>query len=361
MRSGAVTSEALVRQALSRKTAAISAKLNCFMDDSETYDTILQLARESDGRRSRGGALGPLDGIPFTVKDNFCVAGSVTSAASNILATFRSPYTSHCVSNLLQQGAVLIGRTNMDEFGMGSASAFSRKGAVVNPYSPRVATHGKDSEELTAGGSSGGGAAAVAWGAGSFAVGSDTGGSVRQPAAFCGVVGFKPSYGYISRHGLVAYASSLDCPGVMAATVGDAALAVACMGASGVDTDDRYAKHINRLDVTAEMSLDLKGVVVGVPEEYNLPELDAGTVSTWKLGLQWLEDAGMSALLSVRLLCLLRGNSLWLLTQARQSKPSVCRLPTLRCRHITPSHQQKLHRICRAMTVGLPSVLTLFP
>jgi aspartyl-tRNA(Asn)/glutamyl-tRNA(Gln) amidotransferase subunit A len=293
LRSGTITSEALVRQALSRKAAAISAKLNCFMDDSEPHDVMLRRAMESDARRSQGRKLGALDGVPFTVKDNFSVSGSVTSAASNILASFQSPYTARCVSNLLDQGAVLIGRTNMDEFGMGSASAFSRAGAVVNPYSPRVSSPGGTREELTAGGSSGGGAAAVAWGAGTFAVGSDTGGSVRQPAAFCGVVGFKPSYGYVSRHGLVAYASSLDCPGVMAASVGDAALAVLCMGASGADTDDRYAKHIDRLDGTKDIAWDLKGVVIGVPEEYNLPELDLATVNTWKVGLQWLQDAGL--------------------------------------------------------------------
>lgn len=168
---------------------------------------------------------GALSGVPIAIKANLCVEGTLTTAASKILEGHRPSYTATAVERLRAAGATIVGSTNMDEFGMGSSTAFSAHGPTLNPYSLAFAgEQATASDWLTPGGSSGGSAVAVATGAVAVALGSDTGGSVRQPAAFCGIVGFKPSYGRISRHGLIAYASSLDTVGVLARSVGDAAL-----------------------------------------------------------------------------------------------------------------------------------------
>ena len=206
-------------------------------------------AREADRKRASGECASPLLGIPFAVKDNLSVCGLRTSCGSRMLEDYVSPYTATAVKRLLDSGAVLIGKTNMDEFGMGNATNTSVFGFTRNPHDMT----------RTAGGSSGGSAAAVAAGFVPFALGSDTGGSVRQPAAFCGAVGFKPSYGAVSRYGLVAYASSLDTVGVIGADVESCALAFRSM--SGYDELDRtsrnYDKNIPRVDA--------RGMKIGVP------------------------------------------------------------------------------------------------
>eukprot|EP01138_Halocafeteria_seosinensis_P015856 gb/GECG01016181.1/.p1 GENE.gb/GECG01016181.1/~~gb/GECG01016181.1/.p1 ORF type:complete len:646 (+),score=77.32 gb/GECG01016181.1/:1-1938(+) len=198
----------------------------------EHLNAYISTATEGQNREERRGKGGLLEGIPIAIKDNFCVQGTYTTAGSRMLQDFLSPYDATCVSRLKDQGALCVGKTNMDEFGMGSASYFSHFGPCKNPYS--VPANGEaesaakyqdeDTKWFVPGGSSGGSAIAVATGSCFAALGSDTGGSVRQPAAFCGIVGLKPTYGAISRWGLISYASSFDTPGIFARSVADAAL-----------------------------------------------------------------------------------------------------------------------------------------
>lgn len=194
-RVGGCTVEELASGCLRRSEEA-NAHMGCFAG-APWHERAAAAARASERRIRDGAHLGALDGIPITVKDNFCVAGQVTTAASKVLGEWRSPYTAAAVEALEDAGAVVTGHSNMDEFGMGSGSLFSRYGPVVNPWSPLQANGGSSSTQLSAGGSSGGAAATVASGAAFAALASDTGGSVRQPAAWCGIVGLKPTYGRV--------------------------------------------------------------------------------------------------------------------------------------------------------------------
>ncbi len=228
-----------------------------------------------------------LRGIPVAVKDNFCTAGVRTTASSKMLADFVPPYSATVVERLEAAGAVVVGKTNMDEFGMGSATLYSHFGETVSPWSKDV--------RLTAGGSSGGSAVAVATGSCFAALGSDTGGSVRQPAALCGLVGLKPSYGRVSRHGLIAYASSLDCPGVLARTVADAALVLDAV--AGPDARDSTCLPLPHPPCFSEAlsslpASSLAGVKVGLPAEFRVQEMEASVVAAWDEGARLLRDAG---------------------------------------------------------------------
>ncbi len=223
VRSGAVSAEAEARAALER-AHAVQRATNAFVTLDDTG--ALAAARAVDEVVRAGGDPGPLAGVPLAVKDNLCVLGLPNTAGSAMLRGHRSPFEATAVARVRAAGAVIIGSTNLDEFGMGSSSEHSAFGPVRNPLDPgRVA-----------GGSSGGSAAAVAAGVVPLALGTDTGGSVRQPAAFCGVLGAKPTYGRVSRQGLIAYASSLDQVGVLARDAEDAATALALM--AGVDPFD---------------------------------------------------------------------------------------------------------------------------
>ena len=195
--------------------------LNAFI--TETPEAALAMADAADRRLSKGEAL-PLDGIPIAVKDLYCTKGVLTTAASHILDGFRPPYELTVTEQLWQAGAVMLGKANLDEFAMGSSSTTSYYGPVENPWRKRSERQMGDNRPLVAGGSSGGSAAAVAARAALAATGTDTGGSIRQPASFCGIVGLKPTYGRCSRWGVVAFASSLDQPGPMTRTVRDAAI-----------------------------------------------------------------------------------------------------------------------------------------
>ncbi|MCD8201535.1 MAG: Asp-tRNA(Asn)/Glu-tRNA(Gln) amidotransferase subunit GatA [Clostridia bacterium] len=219
----------------------------------ETFDTALEAAREAD-RRIAAGDAGILCGIPFALKDNICTDGVETTCCSKILSGFRPYYSATVYEKLLSCGAVLLGKTNMDEFAMGSTSETSCHGAPLNP---------RDTGRVT-GGSSGGSAAAVAAHLAAFALGSDTGGSVRQPAAFCGTVGFKPSYGAVSRYGLIAYASSLDQIGPLTSSVSDAAIVFDAI--RGKDSRDLTSKDIffGKTNLTG----DVRGLRIGYVKEY---------------------------------------------------------------------------------------------
>lgn len=208
LQKGEYSSAELTRAYLDR-IAEVNAQINAFVLVDE--QGAMQAAKASDARRQSGSCLGALDGIPFAVKDNLCARGMRTTCASRILENYIAPYDATAVSRLCERGAVLLGKLNMDEFAMGSTGEHSIFGATSNPWRP----------DLVSGGSSSGSAAAVAALEVPFALGSDTGGSVRQPAAFCGVLGLKPTYGAISRYGLVGFAPSLDCVGVLARNAED--------------------------------------------------------------------------------------------------------------------------------------------
>src|SRR5512132_2306132 len=251
--------------------------LNAFI--TETSKLALSHAEASDARRARVEALGPMDGIPIAVKDLFCTEGVPTTAASHILEGFTPTYESTVSRQLRDGGAVMLGKTNLDEFAMGSSNTTSWFGPVKNPWGP------KDGRELVPGGSSGGSAAAVAARLCLAATGTDTGGSIRQPASFCGVVGLKPTYGRCSRWGIVAFASSLDQAGPMTRTVRDAAIMLAAM--AGYDPKDSTSAPIPVPDFPAAVGRDVRGVKVGIPREYRIDGIAKEITRTWQQGEAW--------------------------------------------------------------------------
>ena len=257
--------------------------LNAYI--TPTSERALAMADAADQRLARGEAL-PLDGIPIAVKDLYCTKDVLTTAASHILDGFRPPYESTVTGKLWQAGAVMLGKTNLDEFAMGSSSTTSWYGPVENPW--RRA--GDNRPPLVPGGSSGGSAAAVAARAALAAIGTDTGGSIRQPASFCGIVGLKPTYGRCSRWGVVAYASSLDHPGPMTRTVRDAAILLRAM--SGHDSRDSTSAPMPVPDFEAVLTGDIRGVKVGIPREYRVDGMPGEIEALWGRGVEWLRAAG---------------------------------------------------------------------
>ena len=256
--------------------------LNAFV--TETAERALDMAAKSD-ERLNGGIARPLDGIPIAVKDLFCTKGVLTTAASHILDGFRPPYESTVTEKLWEAGGVMLGKTNLDEFAMGSSNITSHYGAVENPW-----RRPGDNRPLVPGGSSGGSAAAVAAHAALAATGTDTGGSIRQPASFCGIVGLKPTYGRCSRWGVVAYASSLDHPGPLARTVEDAAIMLGAM--AGHDPKDSTSAARPVPDFAAALTGGIRGLRIGVPREYRAPGMPAEIEALWERGVEWLRDAG---------------------------------------------------------------------
>lgn len=301
--SGDITAVEIVDACLERVDAW--SHLNALVDGSVDHHRARAAAQRSDERRAAGQSAGALDGIPLSIKDNFAVEGITCGAGSRALEGHVPPYTASAVHKLTSAGAIIVGKANLDEFAMGSDSTSSANGAVVSPWSDaealRALRAGNSGDRdalarrlVVPGGSSGGSAVSVATGAALGSLGSDTGGSVRQPASFCGVVGLKPTYGRVSRWGLIAYASSLDTPGVLARTVADAALLLDTI--SGLDPRD--STSIDIAPPTATQSLlgpevhSLTGIRVGVPVEYRVEELGAAAVELWSQGIAWLRDAG---------------------------------------------------------------------
>jgi aspartyl-tRNA(Asn)/glutamyl-tRNA(Gln) amidotransferase subunit A len=264
-------------------TAVEAARaLNAFV--AETPDKAMAMAKESDARRARGEA-GPLDGAPLGIKDLFCTEGVPATAASKILEGFKPTYESTVTANLWRDGAVMLGKLNMDEFAMGSSNESSAYGPVVNPWRAKGGN-----ARLTPGGSSGGSAAAVAAGLCLGATATDTGGSIRQPAAFTGTVGIKPTYGRCSRWGIVAFASSLDQAGPMARTVEDAAILLKSM--AGHDPKDSTSLPVETPDFPSFVGKSVKGLRIGVPKEYRVDGMPAEIEALWQQGIAWLKDAG---------------------------------------------------------------------
>ena len=248
-----------------------------------TVDKAMEMAEASQARIKAGEA-GLIEGIPVGVKDLFCTSGVVSTACSRILEGFTPTYESTVTANLWREGGVMLGKINCDEFAMGSANETSAFGPAINPW------QAGDGADLVPGGSSGGSASAVAARSALLATGTDTGGSIRQPAAFCGVVGMKPTYGRCSRWGIVAFASSLDQAGPFSRTVADNALMMQAMASH--DEKDSTSADTPLPDLMAAFNKGVKGMKIGVPSEYVMEGMDSDVVVLWEQGQAWLRDAG---------------------------------------------------------------------
>ena len=264
------------------EAVAAARALNAYV--AETPEKALEMACASDERRAHGEA-GPLDGAPLGIKDLFCTEGVASTAASKILGGFKPTYESTVTANLWRDGAVMLGKLNMDEFAMGSSNETSAYGPVVNPWRKEGSN-----ADLTPGGSSGGSAAAVAAQLCLGATATDTGGSIRQPAAFTGTVGIKPTYGRCSRWGVVAFASSLDQAGPIARDVRDAAILLKSM--ASVDPKDTTSVDHPVPDYEAVIGKPIKGLRVGIPKEYRVAGTPAEIDALWDKGARWLKEQG---------------------------------------------------------------------
>lgn len=261
------------------KNMEAKRELNAFV--CECSEKALEQAKLSQ-IKIENGTSGDLEGIPLGVKDLFCTKGIETTACSNFLKGFVPPYEATVTSKLLKAGANFIGKLNMDEFAMGGSNETSAFGPVVNPYSKDV--------KLVAGGSSGGSAAAVSANMCAAATGTDTGGSIRQPSAFCGVTGIKPTYGRCSRYGVIAFASSLDQAGPIAKDVRDCAIMLKNM--AGYDAKDATSAKVDVPDFEKFLSGDIKGMRIGIPKEYRVDGLNEEVASYWDKAAEMLKDKG---------------------------------------------------------------------
>jgi len=286
-----MSSRELVRQIASGETTALAVceahldriktiepKLSAF--NTVTAERALDRARALDALQKAGAPVGPLHGVPVAIKDNMCTAGVPTTASSKILRGYVPPYSATVVTRLEAAGAIMVGKTNLDEFAMGSSTENSALGATKNPWDL----------ERTPGGSSGGSAAAVASGMVPLALGSDTGGSIRQPAALCGIVGLKPTYGRVSRYGLMAFASSLDQIGPFTRTVADAAVAFQAIG--GHDGHDATSSSEAMPDLLAALTGDVTGLRIGVPRAFLGEGVDAPVLAAFDAAMATLAARG---------------------------------------------------------------------
>ena len=276
LKAGEFTSEELTRAYLER-IKALDGELNSYI--TVTEEQALEQARAADARIAAGDA-GPLTGVPIAHKDIFCTDGVRTSCASKMLDPFIAPYDATVVRKFKQAGVVMLGKTNMDEFAMGSSNETSFYGPVKNPWD----------KNAVPGGSSGGSAAAVAARLAPGATGTDTGGSIRQPAALCGITGLKPTYGRVSRYGMIAFASSLDQAGPMARTAEDCALMLGAM--AGFDERDSTSMDKAVPDYTADLNKDLTGLKIGLPKEYFGEGLDAEVAATINAAIEEYKKLG---------------------------------------------------------------------
>ena len=280
MRKGETTSAEITQACLTEIEGAKA--LNAFVHD--TPEIAMEQAKAADARIKAGDAPA-MCGVPLGIKDLFCTKGVDSQAASRILQGFKPEYESTVTTQLFNDGAVMLGKLNMDEFAMGSSNETSTYGNAVNPWK-----RGNDAAELTPGGSSGGSAAAVAADLCLAATGTDTGGSIRQPAAFTGITGLKPTYGRVSRWGIIAFASSLDQAGPMTKDVRDAAIMLQAM--AGHDPKDSTSADLAVPDFEAALTGDIKGKVIGIPKEYRMDGMPEEIETLWADGIAMLKDAG---------------------------------------------------------------------
>ncbi|MBC2663913.1 Asp-tRNA(Asn)/Glu-tRNA(Gln) amidotransferase subunit GatA [Novosphingobium flavum] len=272
-----------VAEAFNTAVAEAQAALNAFI--VTTPDAALEAARKVDADRAAGKALGPMAGVPIGMKDLFATKGVQTTAASHILEGFTPEYESTVSQKLWDAGAGMLGKLNLDQFAMGSSNETSAYGKVISPW-----RKSGDEAALAPGGSSGGSSAAIAARLCPAATGTDTGGSIRQPAAFTGISGIKPTYGRCSRWGIVAFASSLDQAGPMARTVRDCAIMLEAM--AGFDPKDSTSLDLPVPQWEAGLDASLAGKKVGIPREYRMDGMDAEVAKSWDEGIAWLKDAG---------------------------------------------------------------------
>jgi aspartyl-tRNA(Asn)/glutamyl-tRNA(Gln) amidotransferase subunit A len=281
LRDGFRSGEFTAREIAESFNAAVAAAKTLNAYTVETPDDALAAAEAADS----GKATGPLAGIPLGIKDLFATERVDTTAGSKILMGFKPPYESTVSGNLRRAGAGMLGKLNMDEFAMGSSNETSAYGPVISPWRRKGSNVG-----LTPGGSSGGSAAAVAASIAPGVTGTDTGGSIRQPAAFVGICGIKPTYGRCSRWGIVSFASSLDQAGPMAKTVRDCAILLEAM--AGFDPKDSTSLDLPVPKWETNLSSDLKGKRVGIPKEYRIDGVPTEINALWDRGIEWLKDAG---------------------------------------------------------------------
>ena len=259
LRKREISSREITESAL-RRIENKDKTLNAFL--TVTPEFALKQADSADKKFKEGKDISPVTGIPVAIKDNLCTKGIRTTCASKILEHYMPPYDATVVKKIMQKGAVLIGKTNMDEFAMGSSTENSAFGPTRNPWNIK----------RVPGGSSGGSACAVASGEAVLAIGSDTGGSIRQPASFCGVTGMKPTYGRVSRYGLISYASSLDQIGPIGRSVEDCAMLMDVI--AGYDKRDTTSVNVPKPDFSGSLSSDINGLRIGLPKEYFVEGLD---------------------------------------------------------------------------------------
>ena len=283
-------------------------------------------AAETDRRRARGETLSPLAGVPVGIKDNICTKGVTTTCASRMLEQFIPPYNAHVIEKLEEAGAVTLGKLNMDEFAMGSSTENSFFQITHNPRDP----------SRVPGGSSGGSAAAVAAGEAAFALGSDTGGSIRQPAAFCGVVGMKPTYGTVSRYGLVAFASSLDQIGPLTRDVADSAMVMDCI--AGHDSRDSTSIRMDKLPYASQLGQDIRGIKIALPEEFFGEGLSEDVRKGIELAARRFQDLG-AEIVRVSMPALTHALPAYYIISSAEASSNLARFDGIRYGYRSPDYE----------------------
>jgi aspartyl-tRNA(Asn)/glutamyl-tRNA(Gln) amidotransferase subunit A len=310
--------------------------LNAFITVDEAR--ALADARKADARRSKGEA-GPLLGIPVAHKDIFCTRGLLTTCGSKMLANFVSPYDAHVIEGFDAAGAVMLGKCNMDEYAMGSSSETSHFGPVRNPWDQRAVP----------GGSSGGSAAAVAARLAPAATGTDTGGSIRQPASFSGVSGLKPTYGAVSRYGIVAFASSLDQAGPIGKSAEDLALMMNVM--AGFDPRDSTSLERPKEDYSRDLRLDLSGIRIGLPKEYFGDGIEPGVRSALEEAIKWYQSQGAKTV-PIELPNAKLGVPVYYVIASAEASSNLSRYDGARYGHRAKEYKDLLDMYCRSRAEG---------
>jgi len=332
-----VSSVELTRQFLDR-IARLNGDLNAFIRPEKTRDVALQQARRADERRARGDA-GTLTGVPVAFKDIYCTKGLGTTCGSRMLENFISPYDAHVVEEFDRAGAVLLGKCNMDEFAMGSSNESSHFGPVRNPWD----------RKRVPGGSSGGSAAAVAARMAPVALGTDTGGSTRQPAAFSGVCGLRPTYGLVSRYGLVAFASSLDQAGPIAKDAADLAALLDVM--AGFDERDSTSAERPKENYSQSLQIDLKGLRIGMPKEYFADGLDREVRVAVEAAVAWFKTQG-AKLVELELPHTRAGIAAYYVIAPAEASSNLSRFDGVRYGHRAKQYNDLIDMYCRTRAEG---------